>query len=128
MLCHVILRYRHLVFCFVSFSMLLTCIVRGLIWIKMKAYLSYATSDSTSVQFFLLFHIFGKLPFYLLRQVVYAIMHRQEVFQPFKNHPRFNELLENIFNVCVEFLFQNGVLFSLVFFYSSCITFDFYRS
>ena len=33
-------------------------------------------------------------------QVVYAIMHRQEVFQPFRNHPRFNELLENIFTVC----------------------------
>lgn len=32
-------------------------------------------------------------------EVVYAIMHRQEVFQPFKNHPRFNELLENIFTV-----------------------------
>ncbi|XP_043807515.1 dymeclin isoform X4 [Manihot esculenta] len=29
-------------------------------------------------------------------EVVYAIMHRQEVFQPFKNHPRFNELTENI--------------------------------
>ncbi|CAK9160662.1 unnamed protein product [Ilex paraguariensis] len=32
-------------------------------------------------------------------EVVYAIMHRQDVFQPFKNHPRFVELLENIFNV-----------------------------
>ncbi|MQL80090.1 hypothetical protein Taro_012514 [Colocasia esculenta] len=32
-------------------------------------------------------------------EVVYAIMHRQEVFQPFKNHPRFNELLENIYMV-----------------------------
>ncbi|XP_057476837.1 uncharacterized protein LOC130764551 [Actinidia eriantha] len=32
-------------------------------------------------------------------EVVYATMHRQEVFLPFKNHPRFNELLENIFNV-----------------------------
>lgn len=32
-------------------------------------------------------------------EVIYAIMHRQEVFQPFRNHPRFNELLENIFNV-----------------------------
>ncbi|CAL5411306.1 unnamed protein product [Camellia sinensis] len=32
-------------------------------------------------------------------EVVYAIMHRQEVFQPFRNHPRFNELLENIFTV-----------------------------
>lgn len=33
-------------------------------------------------------------------QFIYAIMHRQEVFQPFKNHPRFNELLENIYTVC----------------------------
>ncbi|GLT61548.1 hypothetical protein SLA2020_342470 [Shorea laevis] len=32
-------------------------------------------------------------------EVIYAIMHRQEVFQPFKNHPRFNELLENIYTV-----------------------------
>ncbi|KAL3505986.1 hypothetical protein ACH5RR_031368 [Cinchona calisaya] len=32
-------------------------------------------------------------------EVIYAIMHRQEVFQPFRNHPRFNELLENIFTV-----------------------------
>ncbi|KAK6929907.1 hypothetical protein RJ641_004001 [Dillenia turbinata] len=32
-------------------------------------------------------------------EVVYAILHRQEVFQPFKNHPLFNELLENIFTV-----------------------------
>ncbi|KAK7280069.1 hypothetical protein RJT34_25131 [Clitoria ternatea] len=32
-------------------------------------------------------------------EVVYAIMHRQEVFQSFKNHPRFNELLENIYTV-----------------------------
>ncbi|KAF8369494.1 hypothetical protein HHK36_032488 [Tetracentron sinense] len=32
-------------------------------------------------------------------EVVYAIMHRQEVFEPFKNHPRFNELLENIYTV-----------------------------
>ncbi|CAN1808138.1 DYM [Linum perenne] len=32
-------------------------------------------------------------------EVVYAIMHRQEVFQPFKSHPRFNELIENIFMV-----------------------------
>ncbi|KAK9083691.1 hypothetical protein Scep_030162 [Stephania cephalantha] len=32
-------------------------------------------------------------------EVIYAIMHRQEVFQPFKNHPRFNELLENIYSV-----------------------------
>ncbi|KAG8370268.1 hypothetical protein BUALT_Bualt14G0099200 [Buddleja alternifolia] len=32
-------------------------------------------------------------------EVVYAIMHRQEVFLPFKTHPRFNELLENIYTV-----------------------------
>ncbi|KAM5552823.1 hypothetical protein ABKV19_025173 [Rosa sericea] len=32
-------------------------------------------------------------------EVIYAIMHRQEVFQPFRNHPRFNELLENIYTV-----------------------------
>ncbi|KAI8024466.1 Dymeclin [Camellia lanceoleosa] len=32
-------------------------------------------------------------------EVVYVIMHRQEVFQPFRNHPRFNELLENIFTL-----------------------------
>jgi hypothetical protein len=32
-------------------------------------------------------------------EVVYAIMHRQEVFHPFKTHPRFYELLENIFTV-----------------------------
>ncbi|RXI09744.1 hypothetical protein DVH24_025631 [Malus domestica] len=32
-------------------------------------------------------------------EVVYAIMHRQEVFQPFRNHPRFSELLENIYTV-----------------------------
>ncbi|XXG42184.1 hypothetical protein AAC387_Pa01g2518 [Persea americana] len=32
-------------------------------------------------------------------EVVYAIMHRQEVFQPFRSHPRFNELLENIYTV-----------------------------
>lgn len=32
-------------------------------------------------------------------EVVYAIMHRQEVFQPFKNHPRYTELLENIYTV-----------------------------
>lgn len=32
-------------------------------------------------------------------EVVYAIMHRQEVFLPFKNHPRFNELLDNLFLV-----------------------------
>ncbi|XP_021741190.1 dymeclin-like isoform X1 [Chenopodium quinoa] len=32
-------------------------------------------------------------------EVVYAVMHRQEIFEPFRNHPRFNELLENIFTV-----------------------------
>ncbi|XP_042518039.1 dymeclin-like [Macadamia integrifolia] len=32
-------------------------------------------------------------------EVVYAILQRQEVFQPYKNHPRFNELLENIYTV-----------------------------
>nr|KYP74983.1 Dymeclin [Cajanus cajan] len=32
-------------------------------------------------------------------EVVYAIMHRQEVFLPFKNHPRFNELIDNIYTV-----------------------------
>ncbi|XP_061990157.1 uncharacterized protein LOC133708686 isoform X2 [Rosa rugosa] len=32
-------------------------------------------------------------------EVIYAIMHRQEVFEPFRNHPRFNELLENIYTV-----------------------------
>lgn len=34
-------------------------------------------------------------------QVVYAILHRQEVFHPFKSHPRFNELLDNLFTVCL---------------------------
>ncbi|KAI4368378.1 hypothetical protein MLD38_016940 [Melastoma candidum] len=32
-------------------------------------------------------------------EVVYAMMHRQEVFRPFKHHPRFIELLENIYTV-----------------------------
>ncbi|KAL8162708.1 hypothetical protein V2J09_014197 [Rumex salicifolius] len=32
-------------------------------------------------------------------EVVYAILQRQEVFEPFKSHPRFQELLENIFTV-----------------------------
>ncbi|VFQ69516.1 unnamed protein product [Cuscuta campestris] len=32
-------------------------------------------------------------------EVVYAILHRQEVFLPFKSHPRFNELLDNLFTV-----------------------------
>ncbi|XP_021291111.1 dymeclin isoform X1 [Herrania umbratica] len=40
-----------------------------------------------------------KMNVYAFGQVVYAIMHRQEVFHPFKNHPRFTELLENIYNV-----------------------------
>lgn len=35
-------------------------------------------------------------------QVVYAIMHRQEVLLPFRNHPRFSELLENIFTVRIH--------------------------
>ncbi|KAH0905552.1 hypothetical protein HID58_037379 [Brassica napus] len=32
-------------------------------------------------------------------EIVYAVMHRQEVFQPFKNHQRFHELVENIYTV-----------------------------
>eukprot|EP00850_Spirogloea_muscicola_P003308 SM000013S26477 [mRNA] locus=s13:636106:642291:+ [translate_table: standard] len=32
-------------------------------------------------------------------EVVYALLHRQELFQPFRNHPRFYELLENIYTV-----------------------------
>lgn len=32
-------------------------------------------------------------------EVVYALLHRQELFVPFRGHPRFNELLENIFTV-----------------------------
>ncbi|XP_051129403.1 uncharacterized protein LOC127250263 isoform X2 [Andrographis paniculata] len=32
-------------------------------------------------------------------EVVYAILHRQEVFLPFKGHPRFCELLNNIYTV-----------------------------
>jgi hypothetical protein len=42
-------------------------------------------------------------------QVVYAIMHRQEVFEPFKNHPRFSELIENIYMVFIicSFLYVN---------------------
>lgn len=42
-------------------------------------------------------HIFG-----CDMQVVYAIMHRQEVLLPFRNHPRFSELLENIFTVRIH--------------------------
>lgn len=29
-------------------------------------------------------------------EVVYALLHRQELFEPFKDHPRFAELLDNI--------------------------------
>ena len=36
-------------------------------------------------------------------QVVYALLHRQEVFEPFKEHPRFRELLENIHAVLAYF-------------------------
>lgn len=32
-------------------------------------------------------------------EVVYALLHRQELFQPFRDHLRFNELIENIFTV-----------------------------
>ncbi|CAI5467468.1 unnamed protein product [Closterium sp. Yama58-4] len=32
-------------------------------------------------------------------EVVYALLHRQELFVPFRNHPRFCELLQNIFTV-----------------------------
>lgn len=32
-------------------------------------------------------------------EVVYAILHRQELFRPFKDHPRFYELVENIYTV-----------------------------
>eukprot|EP00245_Coleochaete_scutata_P002264 TRINITY_DN1297_c0_g2_i1.p1 TRINITY_DN1297_c0_g2~~TRINITY_DN1297_c0_g2_i1.p1 ORF type:complete len:518 (+),score=93.00 TRINITY_DN1297_c0_g2_i1:66-1556(+) len=32
-------------------------------------------------------------------EVVYALLHRQELFAPFRNHPRFLELLENIYTV-----------------------------
>ncbi|XAR49055.1 hypothetical protein NMG60_11032089 [Bertholletia excelsa] len=32
-------------------------------------------------------------------EVVYTILHRQEVFLPLKNHPHFNELLDNIYTV-----------------------------
>lgn len=49
-------------------------------------------------------------------QVVYAVLHRQEVFEPFKNHPRFSELLENIYTVCYRLslvIFQKyTILFS----------------
>ncbi|KAL6548364.1 hypothetical protein OROGR_008785 [Orobanche gracilis] len=45
-------------------------------------------------------------------EVVYAIMHRQEVFMPFKNHPRFSELLNNIYAVRV---------LKMLDFFNSCI-------
>eukprot|EP00898_Chlorokybus_atmophyticus_P000736 jgi/Chlat1/1663/Chrsp127S01908 len=32
-------------------------------------------------------------------ELVYALLHRQEVFEPFRNHPRFSELLSNIYTV-----------------------------
>eukprot|EP00252_Welwitschia_mirabilis_P020819 TRINITY_DN5186_c0_g2_i1.p1 TRINITY_DN5186_c0_g2~~TRINITY_DN5186_c0_g2_i1.p1 ORF type:complete len:724 (+),score=122.40 TRINITY_DN5186_c0_g2_i1:15-2186(+) len=32
-------------------------------------------------------------------EVVYALLHRQELFKPFKGHPRFFELVENIYTV-----------------------------
>eukprot|EP00246_Nothoceros_aenigmaticus_P008136 TRINITY_DN22636_c0_g1_i1.p1 TRINITY_DN22636_c0_g1~~TRINITY_DN22636_c0_g1_i1.p1 ORF type:complete len:391 (+),score=61.60 TRINITY_DN22636_c0_g1_i1:329-1501(+) len=32
-------------------------------------------------------------------EVVYALLHRQELFQPFRGHPRFFELMENIYTV-----------------------------
>eukprot|EP00897_Mesotaenium_endlicherianum_P006674 jgi/Mesen1/6034/ME000308S05228 len=35
-------------------------------------------------------------------EVVYALLHRQEVFEAFRHHPRFYELLDNIFTV-IEF-------------------------
>ncbi|EPS59670.1 hypothetical protein M569_15135, partial [Genlisea aurea] len=40
-------------------------------------------------------------------EVVYAVMHRQLIFLPYKNHPRFSELLENIYTV-LDF-FNSGV-------------------
>lgn len=32
-------------------------------------------------------------------EVVYALLHRQELFHPFRDHPRFYELIENIYTV-----------------------------
>ncbi|KAJ7522567.1 hypothetical protein O6H91_18G017800 [Diphasiastrum complanatum] len=32
-------------------------------------------------------------------EVIYALLHRQELFQPFRDHPRFYELLENVYTV-----------------------------
>ena len=36
-------------------------------------------------------------------EVVYALLHRQEPFEPFAQHPRFSELVENIQNVLAYF-------------------------
>ncbi|GBG64367.1 hypothetical protein CBR_g41568 [Chara braunii] len=47
-------------------------------------------------------------------EVVYALLHRQELFAPFKSHPRFYELLENVqtvldfFNVRMDDLHKEG--------------------
>lgn len=32
-------------------------------------------------------------------EVVYALLHQQELFQPFRSHPRFYELIENLYTV-----------------------------
>lgn len=32
-------------------------------------------------------------------EVVYALLHQQELFKPFRDHPQFHELLENIYTV-----------------------------
>uniref|UniRef100_M4DFM1 Dymeclin n=1 Tax=Brassica campestris TaxID=3711 RepID=M4DFM1_BRACM len=39
-------------------------------------------------------------------EIVYAVMHRQEVFQPFKNHQRFHELVENIYTMFTQLHFS----------------------
>ena len=31
--------------------------------------------------------------------VVYVILHRQELFKPFRDHPRFYELVDNIYTI-----------------------------
>ena len=36
-------------------------------------------------------------------EVVYALLHRQELFEPFAAHPRFAELVENIKSVLAYF-------------------------
>eukprot|EP00250_Pteridium_aquilinum_P013996 c21711_g1_i1 orf=215-2221(+) len=36
-------------------------------------------------------------------EVVYALLHRQELFEPFKDHPYFKELVENIYTVLTYF-------------------------